>query len=107
MVAAVRQRVSPQNESDLTALVGWQAKQRQVDLTIERGLKGPELLARMKGWVTSDVTLVEQVLSSRGRIKLLDDRELVIECENEPDFKALEEEIGRAFGDQVSLEKLN
>jgi len=89
------------------ALIGWQAQRRQVDLTIERGFKGPELLARMKGWVTVEVGQVERVISARGRIKLLDDRELVVECESEADFEALVQDLAQAFGDQVSLERLN
>jgi len=88
-------------------IIGWQAKFRQVDLTIERGLTGPELLSRMKGWVTTDVVQVDQVLSSKGRIKILDDKELVIECESEADFEALVEEVADKFGDQVSLERTN
>jgi len=89
------------------AVIGWQAQRRQVDLTIERGFKGPELLARMKGWVTTEVGEVERVISARGRIKLLDDRELVVECEAEADFEALVQDLAQAFGDQVSLERLN
>ena len=38
------------------ALVGWEAKKRRVDLTIERAFNGEELVKRMKGWVTIGVT---------------------------------------------------
>ena len=31
------------------SIIGWEAKQRQIDLTIERAFKGDELLRRMKG----------------------------------------------------------
>ena len=89
------------------ALIGWQAKLRQVDLTIERSLTGGELLARMKDWVTSDVAEVARILKKRGRLKLLDDKELVIECENEADFEALVAEVAQSFSDQASLERLN
>ncbi|MBW2116206.1 MAG: hypothetical protein JRH04_15605, partial [Deltaproteobacteria bacterium] len=37
------------------AVIGWEAKERNVDLTIERAFKGDELVLRMKGWVTVDV----------------------------------------------------
>ena len=37
------------------AIIGWEAKQRQVDLTIERPFKGDELLKHMKDWATADV----------------------------------------------------
>ena len=89
------------------ALIGWQAKLRQVDLTIERSLSGGELLARMKGWVTSDAEEVARVLEKKGRLKLLDEKELVIECEDEADFDALVTKVVQIFGDQVSLERLN
>ena len=89
------------------ALIGWQAKFRQVDLTIERSLAGGELLARMKGWVTSDVGEVARLLEKKGRLKLLDDRDLVIECQDGADFEALAAEVAQSFGDQVSLEQLN
>ena len=89
------------------AEIGWQARRRQVDLTIERGLKGPELLARMKGWVTSDVAKVEGLLSAKGRIKVLDERELVAEFETQADFEAAVAALAGEFGDQVSLERIN
>ena len=44
------------------ALIGWEAKKRQVDLTIERAFKGDELVMRMKGWVTVDVRKVVEVV---------------------------------------------
>lgn len=36
-------------------VIGWEAKQRQIDLVIERSFKGEELLRRMQGWFTVDV----------------------------------------------------
>ena len=58
------------------AVIGWDAKQRQVDLTIERAFKGDELVLRMKGWVTSDVGEVIEVVKKHAYLKLLDDRDL-------------------------------
>lgn len=87
-------------------MVGWQAQRRQVDLTIERGFSGPELLKRMKGWVTTDVGQVSEVLTRHGRLKILDERELVWEGEAEADFQAAGEEVARLFGDQVNLERM-
>jgi len=84
--------------------IGWEAKNRQVDLVIERPLKGPELLARMKGWVTVDVTKANEIFAKYGRIKLLDERELVVECEGPAELVDLERELAEAFGDQVNLE---
>lgn len=86
--------------------IGWQARRRRVDLVIERPLRGAELLARMKGWVTTDVGRVAEVFGRHGRLKLLDDRELVVECEGEEAFAALAAELSSQFGDQVDLERL-
>lgn len=86
------------------SVIGWDAKQRQVDLVIERPLKGPELLARMKGWVTADVDSAAEILQRYGRLKLLDDRELVVECEGPEQIVDLERELDEAFGNEVNLE---
>ena len=84
--------------------IGWDAKRRTVELVIERPLKGPELLARMKGWVTVDVEKANQILAAHGRLKLLDERELVVECEDDQAMAALKQELAGAFGDQVNLD---
>jgi hypothetical protein len=88
------------------AVVSWEAKQRQVDLTIERAFNGPELVMRMKGWVTVDVKKAISVVQKRGRLRVLDDRELVVEFESEKDFEVLNKELLDAFGDQLDLERL-
>jgi Trm5-related predicted tRNA methylase len=67
------------------ALVGWEAKRRKVDLTIERGFTGEELLRRMKGWVTTDPAEVIDVVKKYGRLKVLDEWELVVEFERQDD----------------------
>ena len=86
--------------------IGWRAKRRRVDLVIQRPLSGPELLARMKGWVTVDVAQADRVISAHGRLKLLDDRELVVECEDEERLAALDRALEDAFGDQIDLERI-
>ena len=86
------------------ALIGWEAKHRQVDLTIERAFKGDELLRRMKGWITVEPEKVIEVVGEFGRLKVLDDRELVVEMEDNADFDKLEKELFTAFGDQVDVE---
>ena len=103
--AAVHDPVSPVLVKP--AIIGWQAKQRQVDLTIERGLKGPELLARMKGWVTTDVARVQEVISAKAVIKVFDESELVAEFESSGDFEETVAAVEAEFGDQVSLERMN
>ena len=87
------------------AVIGWEAKHRQVDLTIERPFNGDELVMRMKGWVTSDVKKVIEVVKQRGFLKVLDDRDLVVELETQQDFDALEQDLSTHFQDQVDLEK--
>jgi hypothetical protein len=86
------------------ALIGWDARQREVSLVIERPFKGSEILTKMKGWVTVDVERAEAILTRHGRLKLLDDRELVVECEGPEQMLALERDLEQAFGDQVNLE---
>lgn len=88
------------------AVVGWDAKRRQVDLTIERAFKGDELVLRMKGWVTTDVKKVVEVIKRHGFLKVLDDRDLVVEVETERDYQNLTKEILENFQDQVDLERM-
>ena len=88
------------------AVISWEAKQRTVDLTIDRAFKGDELVLRMKGWVTVDVKKAIEVVQKRGRLKVLDDRELVVEFESEADFERLNGELAETFGDQLDLERI-
>jgi hypothetical protein len=88
------------------AVIGWEAKRRKVDLTIERPFKGDELVMRMKGWVTSDVKRVVDVVKKHGFLKVLDDRDLVVEMETERDFDNLTQDLETHFQDQVDLEKI-
>ena len=86
------------------ALVGWEAKKRRVDLTIERAFNGEELVKRMKGWVTTDPDSVIEVVRPYGRLKVLDDRELVLEIEDEDKFDRLEKALVENFGTEVNVE---
>lgn len=88
------------------AVIGWEAKKRQVDLTIERPFRGDELVLRMKGWVTSDVKKVIEVVKRHGFLKVLDDRDLVVEFEREKDYEGLEKDLLENFQDQVNLEPI-
>ena len=88
------------------AVVGWDAKKRRVDLTIERAFKGDELVLRMKGWVTVDVKEVIVLVKRHGFLKVLDDRDLVVEVETEKDYDNLTSEILETFQDQVALERV-
>ena len=88
------------------AVIGWDAKKRQVDLTIERAFKGDELVLRMKGWVTADVKTTLELIKRHGSLKVLDDRDLVVETETEDDYHSLEQDLVERFQDQVNLERL-
>ena len=86
------------------AVIGWDAKERRIDLTIERAFKGDELVLRMNGWVTVDVKKVIGVVKRYGYLKVIDDRDLVVEFEREEDYQSLKAELVDNFQDQVDLE---
>jgi len=88
------------------AVIGWEAQKRRVDLTIERAFKGDELVMRMKGWVTTDVKDVVDVVKKHGFLKVLDNRDLVVELETQKDYDALARDLEAKFGDQMNLEKV-
>ena len=88
------------------AVIGWEAKKRRVDLTIERAFKGDELVMRMQGWVTTDVREVLDVVKKHGFLKVLDDRDLVVELETEKEYDNLARDLEANFGDQMNLEKV-
>ena len=86
------------------AIIGWEAKQRQIDLTIERAFKGDELLRRMKGWITVDPSKVIEVINEFGRLKILDDKELVVEMEDRERLDNLKKKLSSIFGNQIDVE---
>jgi hypothetical protein len=88
------------------AVIGWDAKRRQVDLTIERGFKGDELVMRMKGWVTADVKKVVEAVSKHGHLRVLDERDLVVELESQKDYDNLSRDLTARFRDEVNLEQI-
>ncbi len=88
------------------SVIGWMAKNRRVDLTIERDFTGTELLKRMKGWITVSPKDAIEVFEKYGRLKTFDDGELVIEVESEELFEILTGEIREKFKDQVDLERV-
>ncbi len=89
------------------AIVGWEAKQRRVDLTIERAFSGEELLRRMKGWVTTDPGEVIEIVKKYGRLMVLDDKELFVEFEGQGEFEGLQKGLLETFSGQVDLELLS
>ncbi|HBE45158.1 MAG TPA: hypothetical protein DDW17_06860 [Deltaproteobacteria bacterium] len=86
------------------AIVGWEAKKRRVDLTIERAFNGEELVRRMKGWVTTEPSLVIDVVKKYGKLKVIDDRELVVELETKEDAERLARSLHDSFGEEVDIE---
>lgn len=88
------------------ALIGWDAKKRDVELTIERAFKGDELVLRMQGWVTVDVKKVIEIVKRYGFLKVLDERDLVVEVETEKNLEELNRELLKNFGDQLDLETI-
>jgi hypothetical protein len=86
------------------AMIGWQGKLRNIDLIIERGFSGSELVKRMKGWITIDPGKAVEVLEKHGRLKCFDNGELVVEVEDEGDLESLRRDIQANFGDQCHLE---
>jgi hypothetical protein len=87
------------------AIVGWEAKMRKVELTIERPFSGEELLKRMKGWVTTNPIDIIDTVKQYGRLKVLDDHELVVEFECQEDYDNLSEKLNELFKGEVNLEQ--
>jgi len=88
------------------ALIGWEAKERKVELQIERAFNGEELVRRMKGWITVDPSKVIETVNRFGRLQVLDDRELVVEVEKAEDLQNLQKVLKETFGKEVDLEAI-
>jgi hypothetical protein len=89
------------------AVIGWEAKKRRVGTQIERAFNGDELVRRMKGWITVDPKEVIEVVNQYGRLKVLDDRELVVEVEKTEDIQKLQKALQEAFEGEVDVEVLS
>jgi hypothetical protein len=89
------------------AVIGWEAKHRQIDLVIERTLKGEELVRRMKGWITVDPNEVIETVRKYGKLRVIDNWELVVDMESMDKFSGLQEACSSAFGDQVDIDLAN
>jgi hypothetical protein len=100
--AAVHDPVTPMIVGP--ARIGWEAKKRKIDLTIERPFSGEELVKRMKGWITIDPARVIEVVKQYGKMKVLDEKELVVEMENDDNATGLDHALHEVFGDQIDLE---
>ena len=88
------------------AVIGWEAKRRMVGTQIERAFNGEELVRRMKGWITVDPNRVIEAVSTYGRLKVLDDRELVVEVEKTEDIQRLQKLLQEIFKGEVDVETI-
>jgi hypothetical protein len=88
------------------AVLGWEAKQRQVDLLIERPFRGEEMLRRMKGWFTVDVNKAIDIILQHGKLKVLDDYDLVVETRSPSELETLSKKLKEAFGQEAWLEPI-
>jgi hypothetical protein len=68
-------------------VIGWKAKKRNVGMHIETAFNGEELVRQMKAYVTAIPNKVIEVANQYGNLRILDDRELVIEAGNPEDLK--------------------
>ncbi len=89
------------------AVLGWEAKQRRVDLVIERPLRGDELLKRMQGWFTADAYQVVDIIKPHAKLKLIDEIDLVVETNTLTDMQALAQSLIEAFGEEVWIEPIS
>ncbi len=89
------------------AVIGWEAKKRKVGTQIERSFSGEELVRRMKGWITVDPGEVIDVVNQYGRLKVLDDRELVVEAEEAGNLQKLQKAVEETFRGEVDIEVLS
>jgi len=88
------------------AIIGWEAKKRKVGTQIERAFNGEELVHRMKGWITVDPDEVIKIVNQYGRLKVLDERELVVEVEKTEDIQRLQKAVQEAFQGEVDIETI-
>ena len=89
------------------AIVGWEAKKRKVDLHIERAFSGEELVQRMKGWITVEPKKFIEIVGRYGRLKILDERELVVELEKAEDMQQLQKAVQETFKGEVDIEPVS
>jgi len=56
--------------------------------------------------MTVDPSKVIDVVNRFGRLKVLDDTELVLETEKLEDFRSLQDALSEAFGNEVNTEPI-
>ncbi|NOQ21016.1 MAG: hypothetical protein GQ571_13745 [Desulfobacterales bacterium] len=88
------------------AVIGWEAKQRQVDLVLERSFQGEELLRRMKDWFTADVYQVINTIHQHAKLKVVDGYDLVVETASPSELETLSRKLKEEFGQEVWVEPI-
>ena len=58
----------------------------------------------MKGWVTVDPQKAIDAVQRYGRLKVLDDRDLVVEVETMEDLRGLQPALREVFGKEMDIE---
>jgi hypothetical protein len=74
------------------AVIGWEAKNRQVDLVIEGPLKG------------DDVYKAIEIFKQYGKLKVLDDVDLVVETQNPEEMELLSKKLVDVFQEEAWIE---
>jgi hypothetical protein len=87
--------------------ITWEAKYRDINLIIERPLKGDELVKRMKGWVTVNPSDVINIVNKYGKFVLNECGELFVELPDLDSFNNLKNELENNFQEEIILETLN
>jgi hypothetical protein len=88
------------------AVIGWEGKNRTIELTIERPFKGEELLLRMKGWVTVEPKEVMAAVKPEGFLKVHNQGELIVEADSPEQINQIKKRFNERFGEKVSLETI-
>ncbi|MBN1625309.1 MAG: hypothetical protein JW944_02195 [Deltaproteobacteria bacterium] len=86
-----------------SAMVGWDAMYRTIDLVTPRRLKGRELLMRARGWWTVEPSDVVELVERHGSLTVGEGGELMVEFKEQKDVEALSTALLERFGDQVLL----
>jgi len=68
---------------------------------------GEELVRRMKGWITVDPDELIKIVNQYGRLKVLDERELVVEVEKTEDITKASKGGSRTFQGEVDIESIS
>ena len=75
-----------------------------MDLIIEGPLRGDELLNRMNGWFTADVYKAVEIFKQYGKLKVLDDVDLVIETKDSAQMEELSKALYEIFREEAWVE---